>query len=295
MIDERTRGRALGAYVGLAVGDALGATVEFMTRREIAAQYGVHSKMIGGGWLHLKPGQVTDDTEMSLAIGRALLDAGGWDLRRIALRMAEWLKGGPVDCGATCRRGLRRFIIEGSLEGPPNDSDAGNGACMRNLPVALVSLGRPEALRPWTLAQAHITHNHVLSDAATLTLGEMVHALVLGGDHRDCRVIANRLIDAHRAFNFDPYKGPATAYVVDTVKTVLHFFFRTDNFAECVVETVNQGDDADTTGALAGMLAGALYGIDAIPPGWRRKLDAKILAEIDRQVDGLLAIAAKGG
>ena len=74
-IDEGVLDRALGAYLGFAIGDALGATVEFMTPREIAAEYGVHSRMIGGGWLKLKPGQVTDDTEMALCIGRAILRA----------------------------------------------------------------------------------------------------------------------------------------------------------------------------------------------------------------------------
>lgn len=294
MFDAATRQRALGAYLGLAVGDALGATVEFMTKREIAAKYGRHGRMIGGGWLHLKPGQVTDDTEMSLAIGQGILDGDGWDLQRVAGRMAEWLKSGPIDCGATCRRGIRRYIMEGTLEGPPRDSDAGNGACMRNLPVALASLGRPEAFRRWTVEQAHVTHHHPLSDAATLALGEMAQALILGGGIKECRIIANRLIEAYRLFSFDSYRGPATAYVVDTVKTVLHVFFRTDNFADCVIETVNQGDDADTTGALAGMLAGAMHGAEAIPSGWRNKLDDKVRRAIAVQVDGLLAIAAKG-
>lgn len=65
--------RAVAAYLGLAIGDALGATVEFMTPAEIRHQYGTHREMRGGGWLRLKPGQVTDDTTMSLALGRAIL------------------------------------------------------------------------------------------------------------------------------------------------------------------------------------------------------------------------------
>ncbi|NIN37143.1 MAG: ADP-ribosyl-[dinitrogen reductase] hydrolase, partial [Gammaproteobacteria bacterium] len=76
--------RARAAYLGLAIGDALGATTEFMTPGEIRAKYKVHHKIIGGGWLYLKPGQVTDDTEMSLALGKAVLMAGRWDLKGIA-------------------------------------------------------------------------------------------------------------------------------------------------------------------------------------------------------------------
>jgi ADP-ribosyl-[dinitrogen reductase] hydrolase len=74
---DAVRDRARAAYLGLALGDALGATVEFMTPREIAAFHGTHKDILGGGWLHLKPGRVTDDTEMSLALGRAILDRGG--------------------------------------------------------------------------------------------------------------------------------------------------------------------------------------------------------------------------
>ena len=86
-----THDRALGAYLGLAVGDALGATVEFLMPREIQAQYGVHLEIVGGGWLRLKPGAVTDDTEMSLALGRALLASGGWNLKAVADEFAAWL------------------------------------------------------------------------------------------------------------------------------------------------------------------------------------------------------------
>ena len=78
---------------------------------------------------------------------------------------------------------------------------------------------------------------------------------------------------------------------MDTVQTVLHHFFYTDSFESCVVETVNCGEDADTTGALAGMLAGALYGADAIPRRWLDKLDYHVVKEIERQVQNLLELA----
>src|SRR3974390_2157849 len=90
---------ALGAYLGFAIGDALGATVEFMTKSEIAARYGVHRDMIGGGWLKLRAGQITDDTEMSLALGRSLIRCGGLDLHDACEEFAAWLKSGPVEVG----------------------------------------------------------------------------------------------------------------------------------------------------------------------------------------------------
>ena len=292
-IDQITD-RALGAYLGFAVGDALGATVEFMTANEIAAKYGKHVRMIGGGWLKLAPGQVTDDTEMALCVGRAITNAGGWDVRAVCDAFADWLRGVPADVGNTCRRGVRRYIVDGSISTPPNDGDAGNGACMRNLPVALATLNDPAAFRSWTLEQCHTTHNHPLSDDATLAFGRMVQRLVKGGGVSDCRAEAQTLIEQHREFRFDRYKGPCTAYVVDTVRTVLHFYFLTDSVRTCVIETVNMGGDADTAGALAGMLSGATYGAASIPKVWLRALDRSVASEIRQQVPALLRVSGIG-
>jgi ADP-ribosyl-[dinitrogen reductase] hydrolase len=283
--------RALGAYLGFAVGDALGATVEFMTPAEIARQYGVHTRMIGGGWLKLEAGQVTDDTEMTLCVGRAIVLSAGWDLKAVCDEFAHWLKRVPVDVGNTVRRGIRRYIVDGTMTAPPNDGDAGNGACMRNLPVALATLGRPDDFREWTLQQCHVTHNHPLSDGASLALSRMVQRLVLGGGVTACREEAKALTAAHPGFRFERYRGPCSAYIVDTVRTVLKNYFLTDSIRTCVTETVNMGGDADTAGALAGMLAGATYGAATLPDGWLRRLDPAVGEEIAAQVPQLLAIA----
>lgn len=285
------KSRALGAYLGLAVGDALGATVEFMLPREIRHQYGVHREIVGGGWLKLEAGEVTDDTEMSLALGRALIESSGWDGKAAAESFASWLKSRPVDVGNTCRRGIRRYLADGSLSGPMSEGDGGNGAAMRILPVVLSTLGNDEAFEKRILSQCHITHNHPLSDAASLALGRMTRMLILGGNVKDCRKIANELVAASPKFAFNPYPGRASGYIVDTVQTVLHHFFLTDSFESCLVETVNMGEDADTTGAIAGMLAGALYGESAIPVRWLEKLDRSVASEIRDQVDALLRLA----
>jgi len=283
--------RVLGAYLGFAVGDALGATVEFLTKGEIREKYGVHRKMIGGGWLHLAPGQVTDDTEMSLCLGRSLVRQGGLDLKDVCEEFAAWLKSGPVDVGNTCRRGIRRFITNGTLEGGYCEGDAGNGAAMRNLPTAIATLHRPDRLEEWTVAQSHITHHHPLSDDATLALGRMTQALLAGHGMKAARDEANTLVDKHKCFRFETFRSQSTAYVVDTMQTVLHFYFLTDSFRNCLIEVVNQGGDADTTGAIAGMLAGATYGVREIPSAWLGKLDKAVAEEIRTQVPALLALA----
>lgn len=295
--------KALGAYLGLAIGDALGATVEFMRPREILQQYGTHRDIVGGGWLKLARGQVTDDTTMSLALGEALLAGGpegitrlrdGQDdalVRRIGEAYVAWWRAGPVDCGNTCRRGIQRFLQNGSLSGPPNDGDGGNGAAMRNLPVALATLGDHAAFETLSLAQARLTHHHPLSDAATLGLGELLRGLIAGHDHAAlCRRIERWVAD-EPAFRHTPYRGRATAYVVDTVQTVLHFVSAHEDFEDAVVATVNQGDDADTTGALVGMLAGARCGASRLPWRWVSRLQPATLRAITDQTSGLLALA----
>jgi ADP-ribosyl-[dinitrogen reductase] hydrolase len=296
--------KALGAYLGLAIGDALGATVEFMRPREIQAQYGVHREMLGGGWLKLARGQVTDDTTMSLALGDALcagtsaellaLKAGDEALtRRIGQAYVGWWRGKPVDCGNTCRRGILRFLHEGTLAGPPNDGDAGNGALMRNLPAVLATLWDEVAFERLSLAQSRLTHHHPLSDVATLGLGRMTRRLLLGASLAEVQAWADDWIGQNPSFRYRPYRGRATAYVVDTVQTVLHGLFGQPDAQSALIATVNQGDDADTTGALVGMLAGAYCGASRLPRQWLDKLQPATVRAITEQTGALLALAAE--
>ncbi len=272
--------RAQAAFLGLAVGDALGATTEFMTPAEIRSRFKVHHKIVGGGWLHLKPGQVTDDTQMSLAIARALLQAGRWDLPGIADGFVAWMKSKPVDIGATCRRGIRDYMLSGRLESPCNEWDAGNGAVMRMAPIALFCFGDDEMLERCALAQARLTHNHAYSDAACIAVGRMVQQALRGAHRHTLHAITRDLTSVHPKFRFNDYRGHAGAYVVETMQTVFHYLFTTGSFEECLTGVVNQGGDADTTGAIAGMIAGAHYGLEAIPRRWVRRLDGAVREEV---------------
>ena len=277
--------------MGFACGDALGATVEFMSPKQIQKRYGVHQDIIGGGWLGLEAGQITDDTQMSLAVGQAIIDHQGWNIQAVADNFVAWMESEPPDIGNTCRRGIMRYRDSGELYGLPRDDDAGNGACMRNLPVVLSTLNRPDYFSVWSLQQSHLTHNHPLSNAATLTLGRIVNHLINGLDTDVCKQEAERLIGQHGEFAYSPYPGKASAYVVDTVQTVLHYFFSTDSFEACLIATVNQGGDADTTGALVGMLAGAKYGVGQIPERWLKQLDPQVAEQIRQQTTELIRLA----
>jgi ADP-ribosyl-[dinitrogen reductase] hydrolase len=288
--------RAVAAYLGLAIGDALGATVEFMTPREIVAQYTVHDTLRGGGWLRLKPGQVTDDTTMALALGGAILQSGQVDALAAARAFDDWMRARPVDIGNTVRRGLLHFRVTGIPETAPSEHDAGNGAAMRVLPVALATLGQSEAqVRAACRAQAHVTHHNALSDAATECLALMVQDALHGADRETLlrqRVIP--LIEQYPEFEFRnvmPRSNPS-GYVVETIQAVFQAFFGTPSFRECLVDVVNRGGDADTTGAIAGMLAGALYGETALPKAWLTALDPPIRQACEAQARALVRLSA---
>ena len=286
--------RATAAYLGLAIGDALGATVEFMTPREIAAQYGIHDTLRGGGWLHLKPGQVTDDTTMSLALGESILKHGKVDALAAAQAFDEWMRAKPVDIGNTVRRNLLQFRKTGNPEAPRSDHDAGNGAAMRVLPVALATFGQTEdAVRAACRAQAHVTHHCALSDAACECLVLMVQDALRGADKNDLlHRHAHPLAAQYPEFKFRAVRqrDNPSGYVADTLQAVFQSFFDTDDFRSCLIDVVNRGGDADTTGAIAGMLAGALYGLEAIPIHWLKKLDMNIRQSCEDQARALLQL-----
>ena len=285
------RDRAIAAYLGLALGDALGATVEFLTPREISLQYGLHADIIGGGWLRLKAGQVTDDTTMSLALGEALLQNGKIaEARHIAIAFDQWMRAKPVDIGNTVRRNLVLFRRTGNPEAPASEHDAGNGALMRVLPVALASYGQAEAVwREACHVQGHVTHHNPLSDAACETVVAMLHGLLDGRTLSEIRPLADELARCFPVFAFEGKRvDNPSGDVAESLAAVFQALFSTHSFEDCLVDIVNRGGDADTTGALAGMLAGACYGQDALPKRWLRALDPNIRHRCQQQAEALI-------
>lgn len=287
--------RAVGAYLGLAVGDALGATVEFMTPREIKARHGWHQEITGGGWLGLKPGHVTDDTTMSLALGEAILNTGRIDPRMAAQAFDGWMRARPVDIGNTVRRGILHFRRTGEPQMPPDEQDAGNGSCMRVLPVILACHGgTEEALALACRHQGRVTHHNPLAEAGTHGMARLVRMAMTGAPLREMLagpVQSLALASPLFRFRVRPEITHPSGFIADTLRAVFQGFFDSDTFEECLTTVVNLGGDADTTGAIAGMLAGAHHGVDAIPKRWLKALHPQVAASCVGQALALIEAA----
>jgi len=275
--------RYVGALVGAGCGDALGATVEFEPREAIARRYpdGLR-EIVGGGWLQLEPGETTDDTAMLLAIARACT-AEGVDLARVAENFVDWMRSGPKDIGTQTRAALARLAAGEAWheagEALQRESDrgiAGNGAVMRCAPVALrFRSDRDQRVRA-AVDSARITHADPRATWSAVAVCHAIAHLLDGGavadvldaaasDVRDDDVVA--AVAAARTL---PYEAvPSGGFVLDTVTAALWALVHEPDAEDVIVRAVMMGGDTDTTATVAGALAGAAYGVDAIPPRWR--------------------------
>lgn len=284
--------RALGAYLGLAVGDALGATTEFLMPREIKEKYGTHDKIIGGGWLRLNAGQVTDDTEMTLALGKSIIESQAVISERVSDAFSDWMRTKPVDIGNTVRRGIIHYRSTGNAIVEENEYDAGNGACMRCLPIALFCCYSSEADRVQaSRIQSHTTHNNSLSDAGTEAVLSMIVSSLHGCEKSHLETLAAALVSKFSLYRFDKRRiENPSGFIVETLQVVFQSFFSLDSYEKILIDVVNRGGDADTTGAIAGMIAGAYYGPKAIPARWRTKIDPDVISACTNQASDLLSL-----
>lgn len=296
ILDEQLRQQAQGAFVGLAVGDALGATVEFMSSDEIQQQFGIHKDIIGGGWLKLPKGQVTDDTTMTFALAEAILCAERIDAMDIAEGFSNWMKAKPIDIGNTVKRGIIHYRYSGDSCAPEGFYDAGNGACMRVLGTVLATLWNSDydAIKASKL-QAHITHNNPTSDAGIECVTKLLRKLILGHDKFALqKSLLDSFISDNPEFEFRKrHISNPSGYIVHTLQAVLQAFFRHNSFEDILIDVVNRGGDADTTGAIAGMLCGAYYGLNRIPQRWLDAMDKLTIEKCRVQADQLLLLSMR--
>lgn len=278
------RDRAIGALVGLAIGDAVGTTLEFRTRDDLAPKL---IDMVGGGPFSLEPGQWTDDTSMALALADSLRVSDGFDPTDLMTRFVRWWRQGDYssngrcfDIGITTRDALDRFLTTGDpIAGSTSPTKTGNGSLMRLAPVAI---------RYWTDEKAR---RHIAARQSATTHGapEAIDACVAFTDILS-EAIAGRPRSEVMRSRREPYRGcigdiigggwrrksrsrvRASGYVAHSLEAALWCVGRTSNFRDAILLAANLREDADTTAAITGQLAGAIYGRSGIDPEWLRKL-----------------------
>jgi len=296
--------RARGALVGLAVGDAVGTTLEFKPQ----GSFEPITDMVGGGPFRLEPGQWTDDTSMALCLAESIVTAGGLDLADQLQRYVRWRDDGVwssngrcFDIGNTTSSQLRRFERTGVPVDPdPDEESAANGSLMRLAPVPIAwHRSVPEAAdRSGTSSRT--THAATRPVDCCRLYGAMV-AAVIGGASLD-EVLAPTFwqwgelqpqVAAIAAGSFREKEPPeirGTGFCIAALEAALWSVAGADDFRSAVLRAANLGDDADTTAAIAGQLAGAWWGLSGIPESWRSKLTMG--DEIVQMADDLFALFA---
>jgi len=277
--------RYRGCLLGLAVGDALGTAVEFMPRGSFPAV----RDMVGGGAFHLQPGQWTDDTSMALCLAESLLERKGFDAKDQMERYLNWYQHGYLsstgrcfDIGNATRAALEKFNLTGEpMSGSVHPSQAGNGSIMRLAPIPMYFAPDRKKVIFFSAKSSRTTHAARECVEACMLFGSML-ASALGGMDKESVLaeagfsgLRSARIQAiaageYREKSMQQIRG--SGYVVDSLEAALWCFAKTDSYAEAVLTAVNLGDDADTTAAVCGQIAGAYYGQNGIPPAWRKKL-----------------------
>ncbi len=284
--------RYRGSLLGLATGDALGAPLEGMP----PGSFEPVEDMMGGGFHGLDPGQWTDDTSMALCLAESLVERRGFDPVDQLQRYLWWFREGymtstgePFGIGGTTMEALLRFEETGeSYCGPTAPNKAGNGSIMRLAPVPLFFAERPQEAIERSAESSRTTHGAREAVDGCQYLGALLVGAVSGAgkeellSERYCPVAGyweghplTPGIEEVATGSFKRKEPPeirGIGYVVRSLEAALWAFHRSDSFEEGCLLAVNLGEDADTTAAVYGQLAGAFYGEGAIPESWRTQL-----------------------
>ena len=248
-MNTKMRDKITGAVYGFAIGDAMGATTEFMTFDQIKRKYGQVTDIIGGGWLNLAPGEITDDTQMTMCVMSAIMRKPqnvGEFKKFCSENFIIWLQSKPKDVGSRCLSSICR--LESGHEIPVNENALGNGSLMRAMPLAILDL-------PYlNIVQGALTHNnYVCSDIIS----------------EYTRLLQNYLNNKDNNLYIRKAKGllVPSGCIVNTFNNSIYWSSK-NSFKDAILGAVNHGGDADTIAAITGSLAGAKFGVNAIPDKW---------------------------
>ena len=271
--------------LGLAIGDALGCTLEFKK----PGTFEPITTIVGGGVHQLKVGEWTDDTSMALCLAQSLIDCKGFDANDQMIKYSKWYDEGYMsstgtcfDIGNTTRKSLDDFAITNNpYSGEKDIRSCGNGSIMRLAPIPMYYYQEPKKALKYAALSSKTTHAHSLCfDACRYMAGIIVGLL---NDESKETVLSSLYSPVENYFTNEPLcdamkevacgsfkrKQPpeikGTGFVVESLEAALWAFYHSDNFKDGALKAVNLGDDADTTGAVYGQIASTIYDI---PQEW---------------------------
>lgn len=274
--------RAKGCLLGLAVGDAVGTATEFKRKDSFCPI----TDMVGGGVFRLAKGQWTDDTSMALCLADSLIECQGFDANDQMQRYCRWylqgensVTGRCFDIGGATRQALELFLkTKEPYAGSTYSHQSGNGSLMRLAPIPLAYHSSLKETVKYAVLSSKTTHASPDCLSACAYYAQVLWQALHGEQDKD--KLLNPIIDYTWSKNIQPilngeYKHKTReqifgkGYVVASLETALWCFYHTDNFKDAILLATNLGDDADTTSAICGQLAGAYYGLMGIPQAWQ--------------------------
>jgi ADP-ribosyl-[dinitrogen reductase] hydrolase len=293
--------RFRACLLGLACGDAVGTTVEF----EPKGSFAPITDMVGGGCFALAPGYWTDDTSMALCLAESLIACKGFDAKDQMTRYCNWQQWGYLsstgtcfDIGMTVATALERFrTTQNPYAGSTDPRSAGNGSLMRLAPVPLFYFPDIAAMQAQARESSRTTHAAPEALECCELFAAMLYQALKGATKQD--VLLSHTYSATEAKVQALARGDylqktedaifGTGYVISSLEAALWCFHHTDNFADAILKAANLGDDADTTAAITGQIAGAYYGLDGVPQHWLQRLCMR--EDIERMADQLFELS----
>lgn len=252
------RDKIAGSVYGFAIGDAMGATTEFLTKDQVHKFYGKVNNIIGGGWLRLKPGEITDDTQMTICVMDAIMMRPNSveEFREICEEnFISWLESDPKDIGNRCRKAICNLRDCGKRT-EADKSALGNGSLMRAMPLAILNL------KYYNIIQGMITHNNSICSKVILSYTELLQGYLYGNYNNNYRNRIEKLLEP-------------SGHVINTYNNSV-YWSKEDSFEKAIIGAVNDGGDADTIAAITGSLAGARFGLSNIPKRWIKQLNPEV-------------------
>lgn len=288
MIKEELIGKYAGSLLGLAIGDAIGSSVEFMR----PGSFTPINDMIGGGHYNLNLGEWTDDTSMALCLADSLISKQGFDPYDQLTRYIKWMDEGyfssrkkSFGIGRTTMQALESFKrFPKPYCGLKKSDSSGNGSLMRLAPVPLAYAKNPEYAIKMSGKSSRTTHQTVVCIQSCEYFGGLIVG-ALYNESKDFLLSTDyikkypylekrRIIDELNNVikgsfkNKNPPEIESTGYVIKSLESALWAFYNSESFDDGLIKVINLGNDSDTAGAIFGQLAGAYYGKENIPQKW---------------------------